>query len=220
MGNKAPFHNKKNNVADAAILFSADEYLSGLLFRNESNAIFVSNNITDFTDVKSKDDFHPQIKAALTNPAITYQRVLPAALNLSKEIIKDLEEHYIQENYRATIYFECMNDDCHASESFTPFGYLDKTMNVKDHYEFLDPNQLSLFPDILIKPREQQIRYGECVLCGTLHLDCPICDEVIPVLESDLPFTCDHCESNLEIHDYNKENPVLVVLEDEDEFVQ
>lgn len=89
--NAPPFHNKKNNVADAAILLSSVNYLK----ENDSywgdSAIFISNNIEEYTDGKTLNDFHPSLKSLFDPIDIKFERFLPSALNISKEIISQME---------------------------------------------------------------------------------------------------------------------------------
>lgn len=93
VGNKAPFHNKKNNVADASILLSAADFLKDKLKGIDKSAIFVSNNFEDFTDGNNKNEFHPDISELLGHTEIKYERVLPAALKLSEKIILQIQEY-------------------------------------------------------------------------------------------------------------------------------
>lgn len=60
----------------------------------DKSAIFVSNNYEDFTDCKNKNQFHPDIKELLGTTEIIYQRILPAAINLSKKTIQQIEEYH------------------------------------------------------------------------------------------------------------------------------
>lgn len=92
--NKPPFHNGKNNVADATILLSAAAYLKGKLPLTNDFAIFVSNNVSEFTDGKVMDQFHPDLTSLLLPIDISYTRVLPAALQLREEILLDLANFY------------------------------------------------------------------------------------------------------------------------------
>lgn len=217
VNNKAPFHNKKNNIADATILFSADEFLQDMLYSEDSSAIFVSNNFTDFTDSKNKEKFHPEIVAQLHSPDIKYQRVLPAALQVSKEILLEIEAFYKRELYLESISFNCRTDWCDVYENQHPLGYLDTEMPVKTESESLfNPNQLNLFPDIPINLEQfSHVRLGNCTMCGTLHIECPCCDSIFHVDDSDEKFECYYCYNEFEIH-HNPEMH-LVILDTEEE---
>lgn len=201
---KAPFHNKKNNIADASILFSIVSYFNEHAGIDENQVIFVSNNIEDFTDGKNKDDFHPDIQKELKNQSIKYQRVLPAALELSKTILTEIEEHRRHEAWLESISFGCISELCVHSESFTPWGYLDKEIEVKyESDESIDPKQLDLFPELPRAPkRSKKIGMGECVICSSTHLICPECDELISIEEETEKFNCSQCCVRLQvIHD-------------------
>lgn len=94
--NEPPFHNKKNNIADAAILLSSVDYLK----ENESfwgdSIIFISNNIEEYTDGKNLNELHPHLKNLTAPVDIKFERVLPSALNISKKIIAQIEEFFVQ----------------------------------------------------------------------------------------------------------------------------
>ena len=94
--NEPPFHNKKNNVGDAAILLSSVNYLK----ENDSvwgnPAIFISNNIEEYTDGENLTEFHPHLRT-LTSPVdIKFERVLPSALNISKKVIVQMKEFFVE----------------------------------------------------------------------------------------------------------------------------
>jgi hypothetical protein len=96
INNEAPFHNKKNNVGDAAILLSSVEFLKN----NESffgnTALFISNNIEEYTDGINLKSFHPQLRKLLDSIDIQFERVLPAALNISKKVIEEMDNFLVE----------------------------------------------------------------------------------------------------------------------------
>jgi hypothetical protein len=94
--NQAPFHNKKNNVGDAAILLSAVDYLKTRQDYFGYQAFFISNNIAEYTDGKNPNAFHPQLTPLLSDVNIRFERVLPAALNISQQIIADMEQFLVK----------------------------------------------------------------------------------------------------------------------------
>lgn len=96
INNEAPFHNKKNNVGDAAILLSSVEYLKNNKNFLGNSAFFISNNIEEYTDGINLKSFHPQIKKLVDSIDIKFERVLPAALNISKKIIEEMEKFIVQ----------------------------------------------------------------------------------------------------------------------------
>ena len=201
VSNKAPFHNKKNNVADASILFSAADYLSDKLYNDDTSAIFVSNNFTDFTDGKNKNEFHSEILEQFPNIEIKYEKLLPAALNLSKKIIIQIEEYYRNEAWLESIIFRCLSPICDGNENFISYGYLSQEIRVKlDSADLYDPNQLSLFPDIPRIVREpKSTNMGPCSICNSLHIECPECNELIYIEDEDEIFQCPECYSELQL---------------------
>jgi hypothetical protein len=198
---KAPFHNKKNNIADASILFSIVNYSDELSTSDESQVIFISNNIDDFTDGKNKDVFHPDIQKELGNRNILYHRFLPTALELSQTILEQIEEYRKHQEWLESVSFGCISKLCVHSESFTPWGYLDKKIDVKyESEETIDPNQLILFPEIPRAPREtKKVSIGECILCSTIHLICPECSNLTCLEEENDKSLCSECQINLEV---------------------
>ncbi|WP_207515918.1 PIN domain-containing protein [Longitalea luteola] len=96
INNQAPFHNKKNNVGDAAILLSAVEYLKSQQDRFGFQAFFISNNIEEYTDGKNAKEFHPKLIPLLNGVKVQFERVLPAALNISKKVIIEMEQFAIK----------------------------------------------------------------------------------------------------------------------------
>jgi len=214
VSNKAPFHNKSNNVADASILLSATEFLNENLFGEEDSAIFVSNNFKDFTDGKNKEDFHPEIKTLLGTIELRYQRVLPAALKLSQELIIEIQKYLEQQEWLNSISFDCQTPFCKGNENLRPWGYLSN--NVKVRYEnelFIDPNQLNFFPEIPVAPKIEKITsYGDCVVCGTTHIICPDCGELFYIDDIDDEFDCAECGSTLTFeHNKNGESYLHVI---------
>lgn len=209
----APFHNKKNNIADASILFSVVNYLDNASISEDIQAFFVSNNTEDFTDSKNKAEFHPDIQKELETKSIRYQRMLPAALELSQTIITQIEEHRKHEAWLESVSFSCISELCVHSESFTPWGYLDKELIVKyESDEAIDLNQLILFPELPHLPKEnKKITIGECVICSTTHFLCPECNELIVIDEDSEKHICPECHSKMQI--VYDETPYLLVYD-------
>ncbi len=209
----APFHNKKNNIADACILFSAREFIINQDFYTEDSAIFVSNNFEDFTDSKNKDDFHPEIREILKPVLISYERILPKALKISKEIIIELEEYHKHEKWLDSISFSCKTSWCEGHKDFTPWGYLDNKIDIKYASDVLiDPRQLELFPDMPRPIREtRSVGIGSCVVCETLHTECPECGELTNIDDYLEEFECVECFTKLKlIHNFEGEMTLLV----------
>ncbi len=188
---KAPFHNKKNNTADAAILLSAAEYLKEDLKYEEISAIFVPNNVTDFADSNNKERFHPELLKILPTDGIKYQNYLPAALHISQSIIAEMKEFYQRESTR----FACESIVCSGREDFERFGFLDQSSIYKYESDKLGENQLDLFTNKLCELQDRgAVKNGRCEFCGTLHYECPQCGELECAEKEDL-FQCPHCKS-------------------------
>lgn len=195
VSNKAPFHNKSNNVADASILLSATEFLKENLFQEEDCAIFVSSNFKDFTDGKNKDDFHPDIKELVHEISLRYQRVLPSALKLSKKLMIEIQKYLEQQARLDRISFDCQTPYCQGNENFRPFGYLSNEIKVRKNNEVIsDPNQLNIFPSLPTPIKiEQKTSYGDCAICGTTHILCPDCEELFYIEDIEDEFYCSEC---------------------------
>jgi hypothetical protein len=209
----APFHNKKNNIADACILFSAREYIKNQPFYLDDSAIFVSNNFDDFTDGKNRDDFHPEIKEIIKPVLISYERILPKALKISKEIIIEIEEYHKHEKWLESVYFSCRTSWCEGHKDFSPWGYLDTRIDVKyKSDELIDPRQLDLFPDMPRLIREKiSVGVGTCVVCETLHTECPECGALTYIEDYLDEFECMECFVKLKlIHDSDGGMSLLV----------
>ncbi len=100
---KAPFNNKNNSVGDALNLLSLVAYLKeqGTPY---SDTIFVSYNHTDFGTKENPDEIHPDLKPHLEEVQLVYKRNIGEALNLSNEMIVEIES-YIDD------YVDSMVDD-------------------------------------------------------------------------------------------------------------
>lgn len=197
----APFHNKKNNIADACILLSATEYLKNLPWNIDDSAIFVSNNFDDYTDGKNTTDFHPDIKEIIKPVRISYEKILPKALKISKEIIVELEEYHKHEKWLESISFLCKTSWCEGYKDFHPWGYLDTNIDVTYKSDgLIDPRQLNLFPDMpRIERKKLTVGIGSCILCETLHVECPECGELTYIDDYNEEFECIECFSKLRL---------------------
>lgn len=212
--NKAPFHNKKNNIADITILLSASEYLKKKHFNEEYSAIFVSNNISDFTDGKNKDDFHPDIKSEMNNCNIKYERILPSALKISNEIIAQIEALRKHELWMDSISFYCKSPFCDNYDHFSPWGYLDELITFKSSTEeFINPNQILLFDNLpKLENKDKEVGIGKCVICDSIHIECPNCGELTLVEEIDDCFNCSECKIGIEYkYDNQLDKNILIV---------
>jgi len=103
LNQSAPFHRKRNSVADALILISSIDYIkeNGINTVNYnridvSDSIFVSYNSDDFSKgVKGidKDIIHPDLKPVLDSVGMTYERHFGKVLNLSASLRKEIDEY-------------------------------------------------------------------------------------------------------------------------------
>lgn len=200
---KAPFHNNRNNTADAVILLSSAHYIDSLEpygDGEEISAFFISNNIEDFANQK-KTDFHPDIKNCIGNSVVKYERYLGKAISLSKSIIAEMNAYNEHQRWLVSIYFSCKGAFCAGNDDFTPWGYLDNEVAAKyKSAELFDDSQMTLFPELPIVPKaDKMINYGECVICSTPHYECPECEELIANDHHETIVTCPNCSIKLDL---------------------
>ena len=193
---KAPFHNNKNNIADASVLFSAFEYLKNHKDKDENRVIFVSNNIKEFADSENNNEFHPDIKDKVKSINIEYSRVLPDALNISKGILTQIKAYEHHQEWLDSVMFYCNTPYCEANKDFMPWGHLDSKISVI--YELMDSRQTELFPYMPKVPRRGITQIGSCVVCESLHFVCPECGG-LPYVEylDESDFECIECNASL-----------------------
>lgn len=86
---KAPFHNNKNNMADALIFFGAKDYLKAQS-GEDTKLIFVTINYTDFCKGKGDTSIHPD----LDDENVVLFNNVAQALDLSNELIEDMEAYH------------------------------------------------------------------------------------------------------------------------------
>jgi|GEM_PF-1935982 len=221
MTKRAPFHNKKNNNADAAILLSAAEYLKEELRYDDEfgSAFFISNNVVDFSSSADTTKFHPDILGILPTGGISFQTYLPEALKISEEILEDMREFH----RRQSLSFACESIVCSGQDDFVRFGYQDRMAKWKYESDDQHTTQLDLFTGAVKSPKDRgHVKCGNCVFCGTLHVDCPHCGELV-CAEQEARFKCEECETVMAIvSDPETDEDILVVLDmgyviDEDE---
>lgn len=210
---QVPFHNKKNNIADASILLSAANYLKDLLKEESTSAMFITNNIEDFTDNQDKDNFHPELLKLLPTKNIQFKRHLPSALIQGEAIIEEMKEFYRQQAYYNSITFSCKNPFCKDRDDFQRFGYLDTNIEVEKKSDNQNINQIDLFTgEVKLHPKHSIAKMGNCVFCGTTHIECPSCGELISEVEFDEPFKCLECEIIFEFNGSNKESGLSILV--------
>ena len=97
---KAPFHNGKNNMADCLILLSTLNYIQeDEAGKYIENAIFVSNNITDFSESTVGDaanNLHPDIITLINPFHLKFTRNAGEVLSLADEYINGIHD-FLQE---------------------------------------------------------------------------------------------------------------------------
>lgn len=97
---KAPFHNSKNNMADCLILLSTLKYIREDEFgKHTENAIFVSNNISDFSEDGKPNELHPDIKLLVDPYHLNFTRNAGEVLKLTDEYVQGINDflHYIDD---------------------------------------------------------------------------------------------------------------------------
>ncbi len=209
-----PFHNNKNNFGDATLFFSALEYISSDA-NNNLATIFVSNNTKDFCENGNKDKFHPELQKSINHNDFRFECKLDIGLAISKEIQDELEQLF-EEAYLDRISFNCKSDYCIDIDGFCPFGYLDKKIRVVSEYEAnIDPNQLSLFPELTAKRESSFVARGNCTFCGSIHIECPVCSELIPDIEYAVEFTCKECNANMVVQYNDIDGELEAIVKDE-----
>jgi len=103
LSQKAPFHRKKNSVADALILLSAVDYIKENGINNVNynridvlDSIFVSYNSDDFSKgIKGSDKniIHPDLKPLLDSVGMTYERNFGKILNLTSDLMTMIDDY-------------------------------------------------------------------------------------------------------------------------------
>jgi hypothetical protein len=85
---KAPFHNSKNNMADALIYFGGVEYV---VENNQiaTDLLFVTNNHNEFGNPVDLKKLHPDLEKF----NVHYFNNLAEALEMRKEIIDEMDEY-------------------------------------------------------------------------------------------------------------------------------
>ncbi len=86
---QAPFHNSKNNMADALLYYGAIEHVKETteIF---SDLIFVTSNHKEFSTPNDKSKIHPELDSA----NIHYENNLAEALKMREDTIYMMDEYY------------------------------------------------------------------------------------------------------------------------------
>ncbi|MCW7502362.1 PIN domain-containing protein [Leptospira soteropolitanensis] len=86
---KAPFHNSKNNMADALLYFGAIQFLEKET-EIANDLIFVTQNHKDFCEPLNLNNLHPDLKKS----NVYFYNNLAQALKMRKEIIDEMDEYH------------------------------------------------------------------------------------------------------------------------------
>jgi hypothetical protein len=87
---KAPFHNSKNNMADALIIFSAIDWVHEHKLI-QKDLIFISHNHTEFSNPQSIQEIHDEINADSKSARLIFTNDIGRILNVIEEEIDDNE---------------------------------------------------------------------------------------------------------------------------------
>lgn len=98
----APFHNSKNNIADALIFFGAQAYVEEN-YVISTDILFVSQNTSDFSNPADKSKIHPELE----NNKVFYSNNIASAIKMRKEVIDELDEY---NEYRFELWVDIQTD--------------------------------------------------------------------------------------------------------------
>lgn len=85
---KAPFHNSKNNMADALIYFGAVEYVKKEA-QIATDLFFVSANHKEFANPKDYTKIHPDLE----KPNVHFYNNVAQALKMRSELVDEMDEY-------------------------------------------------------------------------------------------------------------------------------
>jgi hypothetical protein len=85
---QAPFHNSKNNMADALLLYGAVDHVKSE-YLIATNLFFVSANYTEFADPENSLNLHPE----LAETGVHFYNNVARALQMRKELVDEMDEH-------------------------------------------------------------------------------------------------------------------------------
>ncbi len=85
----APFHNSKNNMADALLYFGAVAYVREHT-EIANDLIFVTSNSKEFNDPDHPLEIHPDLK----RPFVHFNNNVANALQMRKEVIDEMDEYH------------------------------------------------------------------------------------------------------------------------------
>lgn len=194
--NKPPFHQNKNNVNDALIMFSFDSYINNLHLTSFDAAYLVSHNTIDYCEDKNGTHFHPEIKKILSSDILygNYEK-LWKILELSEELQSQLNQEIQvwEENEEENDYlnFEC--EKCNYDEY--AYGELRNPMIIVFASEIMSKYQLTLFEEDEYKLKvnmQKEGFWGICRSCDSKYFICPMCYSYVNFDED----MCPECETS------------------------
>lgn len=199
LAKKAPFHKKKNSVADAVILLSAVEYFQESDFEWINNTIFVSNNSDGYCEEKGDKIVHSDLQLFFKKASIIFYNNIAEALNFSQEIIKEIDEYFDYIGGRG----ECLAN-CKGIEYGMAKVYFseERVIELEDSEKYsYDPNQLQIdFNGEYMYTAEERLGlhtssyirllFGSCDFCGTTHIRCD-CDNEFFVTDDNFEVECE-----------------------------
>lgn len=216
---KSPFRSSKNNIADAAILFSAVEYLRENFSEYNDRAVFVSANHTEFSDPKERSRFHPDLREKIGLMALEYHDNPFSLLELTEELEEEIE-YFRRYALDFNNTFSCQAFDCGEIFDYQTSGDLLEKIRIASNYDLVDPNQLTLFNNSVPRTpnKEDIVRTGVCNSCGTTHVECPNCYSVIPDINGDFQFFCRDCEQGFQLSISPRDGQSIIREIDESDF--
>lgn len=168
----APFANQ-NSMADALIFLQMIEYLKT---NNISGAYFITWNSKDFFPKKT---LSPNLDELLKSVNGKFFSSLAFAIHsITQEVLTTEELKEIERKKLELEEYGCLDCALHRSR-WSPISF-ENSYRIVDERDSFDPNQLSIFVEYQ-KPKNKPefIKAGSCGYCGSVHIKCPTCDELM-----------------------------------------
>lgn len=89
---KAPFHNSRNNMADALIIFSAIEWVNEHKLVQHA-LLFISGNHKEFADPTNLSEVHPEILEEAKDADVYFTSDIARLLHLKEEHVDDTDTY-------------------------------------------------------------------------------------------------------------------------------
>ena len=183
---QSPF-GTKNGMSDALIFLQLIEYLKS---NQILGAYFITWNQNDFAR-KNKKQLDPNLDLLLNSVGGRFYSALAYAIHSIKGDILSAEELKTIERKKTQIEDRRLDEDyaCIVCENnkdrFSPLSFHDSYPIVDERKPF-DPNQLALFKfEANPSPYSDNALKGACCdYCGTVHVKCPDCYELMEFSDS------------------------------------